>query len=63
MLRAIEETLLDMCHDRVEPSEEECNESLDTDFLPPYITMNGRGARVTMSSSISLLYKLVQIIA
>ena len=60
MLRAIEEILLNMCHDRLEPSEEECDESVDTDLLPPYIPVNGRGARVTMSSSISLLSKLVQ---
>ena len=57
MLRAIEETLLERCHDRLEPSAEECNESVDTDFLPPYIPVNGKGARVTMSSSVSLLSK------
>ncbi len=55
MLRAIEEILLSMCHDRTEPTEEECIEAVDTDFLPPYIPVKGRGARVTMSSSISLL--------
>ena len=55
MLRAIEEILMDMCSDRPEPTDEECTEAVDTDFLPPYIPMNGRGARVTMSSSISLL--------
>ena len=57
MLRAIEEILLKRCHDRLEPSAEECNESVDTDFLLPYIPVNGKGARVTMSSSISLLSK------
>ena len=45
-----------MCHDRTEPSEEECDEAANTaDFLPPYIPENGRGARLTMSSSIPLL--------
>ena len=57
MLRAIEEILLERCHDRLEPSAEECNESVDTDFLLPYIPVNGKGARVTMSSSVSLLSK------
>ena len=57
MLRAIEETLLERCHDRLEPSVEECNESVDTDLLLPYIPVNGKGARVTMSSSVSLLSK------
>ncbi|PFX27170.1 Endoribonuclease Dicer [Stylophora pistillata] len=55
MLRAIEEILLERCHGRLEPTEEECNESVDTDPLPPYIPRNGKGARVTMSSSVSLL--------
>lgn len=55
MLREIENTLLRMCHDRTEPTDEECNEAVDTDFLPAYIPLKGGGARVTMSSSISLL--------
>ena len=55
MLREIENTLLRMCHDRIEPTEEECNEAVDTDFLPPYMPLKGEGARVTMSSSRSLL--------
>ena len=55
MLREIENTLLKMCHDRIEPTEEECTEAVDTDFLPAYIPLKGGGARVTMSSSISLL--------
>jgi len=55
MLREIENTLLRMCHDRTEPTDEECNEAVDTDFLPAYIPLEGGGARVTMSSSISLL--------
>ena len=57
MFRKIEEILLRGCHDRSEPSAEECNESVDTDLLPPYIPVNGKGARVTMSSSVSLLSK------
>ena len=57
MLGAIEEILLERCHDRLEPSVEECNESIDTDLLPPYIPVNGKGARVTMTSSVALLSK------
>ena len=57
MLREIENTLLRMCHDRTEPTDEECNEAVDTDFLPAYIPLKGEGARVTMSTSISLLSK------
>ena len=57
MLRAIEEILLERCHDRLEPSVEERNESVDTDLLPPYIPVNGKGARVTMTSSVALLSK------
>ena len=57
MLREIEKILLEKCHDRSEPSLEECNESVDTDLLLPYIPANGKGARVTMSSSVSLLSK------
>ena len=57
MLRAIEEILLERCHDRLEPTVEECNESVDTDLLLPYIPVNGKGARVTMSSSVALLSK------
>ena len=36
---------------------EECNESVDTDSLPPYIPANGKGAKVTMNSSVALLSK------
>jgi len=50
-----EDFLSKMCHDRTEPTEEECDEAVDTDFLPPYIPENGRGARLTMSSSVPLL--------
>ena len=57
MLREIENTLLRMCHGRPEPTAEECNEAVDTDFLPAYIPLKGEGARVTMSTSISLLSK------
>ena len=57
MLREIEKILLEKCHDWSEPSLEECNESVDTDLLLPYIPINGKGARVTMSSSVSLLSK------
>ena len=55
MLREIENTLMRMCHDRKVPTEEECNEAVDTDILPAYIPLKGGGARVTMSSSIALL--------
>jgi len=55
MLRETEKILLRMCHDRIEPTEEECSEAVDTDYLPAYIPLKGEGARVTMSSSISLL--------
>ena len=45
-----------MGHDRVSPSEEESVEAVDTDYLPPYMPRKEeRGARVTMSSSCSLL--------
>ena len=54
MLREIENILLRMCHDRTEPTDEKCKEAVDTDYLPAYIPFKG-GARVTMSSSISLL--------
>ena len=55
VMRAIEEYLSQMCHDRSEPTQEECEEAADTDLLPPYKPENGQGARVTMSSSVSLL--------
>ena len=54
-MRAIEVFLSESCHNRTEPTKEECDEAADTDFLPPYKPENGRGARVTMSSSVSLL--------
>ena len=57
IMRDIEDFLSKMCHDRTEPTEEECDEAVDTDFLPPYIPENGRGARLTMSSSVPLLYR------
>ena len=55
MLREIENTLLRMCHDRTEPTDEECNEAVDADYLPAYKPLKEESARVTMSSSISLL--------
>lgn len=55
MLCEIEKTLLNMCRDRIEPTDEECTEAVDTDFLPAYIPLKDGGARVTMSSSIALL--------
>lgn len=55
MLREIENTLLRMCHDRTEPTDEECNEAVDTDFLPAYKPLKGESAQVTMSRSIPLL--------
>ena len=54
-MQDVENRLSDMCHDREEPTEEECDEAADTDFLPPYLPGNGEGARLTMSSSVSLL--------
>ena len=54
-MQEIENVLSEMCHDRDEPTEEECDEAADTDFLPPFQPPNGEGARLTMSSSISLL--------
>ncbi|XP_068760261.1 endoribonuclease Dicer-like isoform X2 [Montipora capricornis] len=54
-MRAIEDFLSELCRNRSEPTEEECHEAADTDFLPPYKPENGQGARVTMSSSVSLL--------
>lgn len=54
-MRSIEDFLSDMCQNRTEPTEEECDEAADTDLIPPYKPENGRGARVTLSSSISLL--------
>ena len=54
----IEDYLSEMCHNRTEPTEEECDEAVNTDLLvPPYIPENGRGARLTMSSSIPLLFR------
>lgn len=55
LMQDVENRLSDMCHDRDEPTEEECDEAADTDFLPPYLPGNGEGARLTMSSSVSLL--------
>ena len=53
-MRAIEHSLLERCHNRKEPTEEECDQAADADeSLPPYETKNG--ARVTLSSSLSLL--------
>ncbi|XP_044163480.1 LOW QUALITY PROTEIN: endoribonuclease Dicer-like [Acropora millepora] len=54
-MQEIENVLSEMCHDRDEPTAEECDEAADTDFLPPFQPPNGGGARLTMSSSISLL--------
>ena len=56
----IEDYLSEMCHNRTEPTEEECDEASagDADLLvPPYIPENGRGARLTISSSIPLLFR------
>jgi len=53
----IEDFLSEMCHNRNEPTEEECDEAADTDFLPPYMPENGRGARLTMSGSVPLLFR------
>ena len=55
-MRDIEDILSEKCHGREEPTTEECDEVADADtFLPPYKPENGQGARVTMSSSVSLL--------
>ncbi|XP_015776860.1 PREDICTED: endoribonuclease Dicer-like [Acropora digitifera] len=54
-MQQIENVLSEMCRDRDEPTEEECDEAADTHFLPPFQPPNGEGARLTMSSSISLL--------
>ncbi|XP_073247902.1 endoribonuclease Dicer-like isoform X3 [Porites lutea] len=55
-MRDIEDILSEKCHGREEPTNEECDEVADADtFLPPYKPENGQGARVTMSSSVSLL--------
>ena len=53
----IEDYLSEICHDRTEPTAEDCDEAADTDLLPPYIPENGRGARLTMSYSIPLLFR------
>ena len=56
MMRGIEDFLSEMCHDRAEPTKEECDDAADADtYLVPYKPENGRGARVTMSSSVALL--------
>lgn len=55
IMHDIEDYLSEMCHDRTEPTEEECDEAADTDLLPAYIPENGQGARLTMSSSVPLL--------
>ena len=53
-MRAIERSLLERCHDRKEPTEDECDQAADADqLLPPYETKTG--ARVTMNGSLSLL--------
>ena len=53
-MQAIERSLLERCHNRKEPTEEECDQAAEADqLLPPYRTKNG--ARVTMSSSLDLL--------
>ena len=57
MLREIENALLRMCHNRTEPTDEECNKAVDRDVLPAYITLKGEGAQVTMRSSMSVLSK------
>ena len=57
IMHDIEDFLSEMCHNRNEPTEEECDEAADTDFLPPYMPENGRGARLTMSGSVPLLFR------
>ena len=57
MMHDIEDYLSEMCYDRPEPTAEECDEAVDTDLLPPYIPENGRGATLTMNSSIPLLFR------
>ena len=53
-MQTIERSLLERCHNRKEPTEEECDQAAEADqLLPPYQTKNG--ARVTMSSSLDLL--------
>lgn len=53
----IEDYLSEICHDRTEPTAEDCDEAADTDLLPPYLPENGRGAKLTMNSSVSLLFR------
>ena len=57
-MREIEDFLSEMCHNRAELTKEECDDAADADiYLAPYKPESGRGARVTMSSSVALLSK------
>ncbi|KAJ7383934.1 hypothetical protein OS493_024619 [Desmophyllum pertusum] len=56
-MRTIEEILLSMCHDRVEPTEKSVARAVDTDVLHSVHTCDRYvGARFTMSSEASLSY-------
>ncbi|KFM82755.1 Endoribonuclease Dcr-1, partial [Stegodyphus mimosarum] len=47
--------LLSKCHNRAMPSEEEISVHMADSLIPPYMPKGARGARITMTSAISLI--------
>lgn len=53
--KTVERMLLNKCHNRSMPSEEEIREHMNDSLIPPYMPYGERGARITLASAISLI--------